>query len=738
MKAKTLPLFIALAALGLTACGPTDGESSVTTSESTETTSETTPDETSTSETTPPAPGPNWTEDELALIEAVLGENHPIPYYDFAAAGVEHEFSLGLDADGGDVIVITAPAANQEVLAGFKAAHIESEIYVDNTLLYGLDPADGLTVLDGTYDDGSEVQLQISLVNADGSTLPATATEGIFQAVYFPGRITVAEWPAEEITALIETATGVPGVVLPVPTLDGERSYATYMGYDSYDTPYALVDISGNAAAYSEDLEAAGWKEVEGAIDFGRYYASPDDAISLFLIDYDFNTGFTTLQIGVNTLLTQWPAATVGEFLDTLAADGEATPLPALPNPVNFYQVDDYASYGIYYIYAYGEDQVDAYVQVLLDAGFTAAAYIDGEFYYGDPKGDYLVNVAYDPDYGTTDIYLSAWEDNYVTEWPADTIADQLKVYSPESTAVLPEPTFEWQFGTIYVFVEDGSFNIDLIDLADDGTFVPHADEYAAQLNAADSGWTYDATKEAWFDATGKVMVTVFDDPDYGTSIYMESVPYVDTYAELGVDETLAGLGITKTIPALDGAAYYEDLSGDSALQFLAYGVDQADYDAYVAALEGEGYLHGYHPDFGTLYWDAELSLTIQVVFDDESGTIGVLVQNGEIWGYTDTKLDNATMFLSLLLGVTVPHFPVEAKTPVYFTTGIEEWFVGYVFATGFIAEYETALLAAGYVKDETPVEGTTASYSFETSSKVYSLQITEDVANNCTEIVVL
>ena len=448
--------------------------------------------------------------------------------------------------------------------------------------------------------------------------------------------------------------------------------------------------------------------------------------------------GFTTLQIGVNTILTQWPAATVGEFLDTLAADGEATPLPALPNPVNFYQVDDYASYGIYYIYAYGEDQVDAYVQVLLDAGFTAAAYIDGEFYYGDPKGDYLVNVAYDPDYGTTDIYLSAWEDNYVTEWPADTIADQLEVYSPESTAVLPEPTFDWQFGTMYVFVEDGSFNIDLIDLADDGTFVPHADEYAAQLNAADSGWTYDATKEAWFDATGKVMVTVFDDPDYGTSIYMESVPYVDTYAELGVDETLAGLGITKTIPALDGAAYYEDLSGDSALQFLAYGVDQADYDAYVAALEGEGYLHGYHPDFGTLYWDAELSLTIQVVFDDESGTIGVLVQNGEIWGYTDTKLDNATMFLSLLLGVTVPHFPVEAKTPVYFTTGIEEWFVGYVFATGFIAEYETALLAAGYVKDETPVAGTTASYSFATSSKVYSLQITEDVANNCTEIVVL
>ena len=74
MKAKTLPLFIALAALGLTACGPTDGESSVTTSENTETTSETTPDETSTSETTPPAPGPNWTEDELALIEAVMAQ----------------------------------------------------------------------------------------------------------------------------------------------------------------------------------------------------------------------------------------------------------------------------------------------------------------------------------------------------------------------------------------------------------------------------------------------------------------------------------------------------------------------------------------------------------------------------------------------------------------------------------------------------------------------------------------
>lgn len=49
MKAKTLPLFIALAALGLTACGPTVSESSGTTTETSET-----PVQTDTSETTPP------------------------------------------------------------------------------------------------------------------------------------------------------------------------------------------------------------------------------------------------------------------------------------------------------------------------------------------------------------------------------------------------------------------------------------------------------------------------------------------------------------------------------------------------------------------------------------------------------------------------------------------------------------------------------------------------------------
>lgn len=731
MKAKTLPLFIALAALGLTACGPTVSESSGTTTETSET-----PVQTDTSETTPPpTPVADWTDEEKARIESVLGEGHPIPYYDFAGNGYEHEITVDADSYGDPIIVITVLEGDRDLVTDFIASQTEGGIYEDTTLLYGDQVVDGQYVLDGTYDDASTVQAQVALCDEEGYILDTTVEEGIFQAVYIPVSIIVKEWPAEEITGLIEEATDIADVVLPVPTLEGEHGYAAYLGYDANYNSYAVVDITGNATSYSEDLLAAGYTEIPDIVDGGKYYVSPDEAICVYVWDYDFMSGITTIQIGLNDLIVNWPEGKIAAFLDTLAEDGTATVLPALPNPVNFYQVDDYmASYGIYYIYAYGEDQVDAYVQVLLDAGFTAAAYIDGEFYYGDPKGDYLVNVAYDPDYGTTDIYLSEWFANYVTSWPTDTIATIVSSYS-ETAPTLPEPAFEWQFGTMYENM-DGSFNIDLADVAADGSFVEHADEYAAQLNAAGSGWTYDTEKDVWLDSTGEVMVTVYDDPDYGTSIYVETNPYVETYAELGVGNELTALGYTGTLPALEGGDYYEKVVGEDSLTIIGYGLGQTELDAYFETLVAAGWNHSYNADFGHFFWDAANQITLQAVYDSTTGSVQLFLQPYDLWGYTEARFQNATMLVTLFYGIEIPGLPLDETTPVYLTMGIEEYFIAYVFGTDIADEYGELLIAAGYTLDETPVAGTTASYTLvDGNGFLWSMRITVDTANNCTTI---
>ena len=66
-------------------------------------------------------------------------------------------------------------------------------------------------------------------------------------------------------------------------------------------------------------------------------------------------------------------------------------------------------------------------------------------------------------------------------------------------------------------------FNIDIQDVGEEGGYVEHADDYAAQLNAADSGWVYDDVAEVWHDATGKVEIEIYDDEQNGFSIYIRA-----------------------------------------------------------------------------------------------------------------------------------------------------------------------------------------------------------------------
>ncbi len=722
MQKAKWPLLIALAALGLAACA---GNS--TSSSSTE---EPEPDTSSTPDTEP-EPTPAWTDEQLEVIRSVVGTGHEIPFFDFGTKEVT--FDVGQDTSGGNVLLMSVEGASVAELSGYIAAHVEDG-YVDNTDLYsGVAP--GQNILDKTFGDLSQIQAQLGFVDAEGNFVEVTEGTGTLVGYWFPS-LSTNVWPGDDLAAAIEEVLSLTDITLPVPSDGADHYYLIYTAYDSYYNEYPMLEVSGNFTSYVDDLLAADWDEIEGVYSGSTYVVSPTHELGAIVNDYDFVSGTTTIQFTANSLLIDWPAEDIAEGIASLYGEGGST-LPALEG-ADYYglYVDEW--YYTIEVYCYGLNAVDEYIAALVEAEFVRKAFIDGEFYYEDPSSTYLVNVSYDAEYGTTDLYIMQSDGNYITEWDAATINGYVAAAGEDGvTATLPVPSFEWEFGILYNMLDTGEFIIVLQDLDDNNELVDHVADYKAQL-AASADWTYLADLDIYVDAaTRSVQVEVVEDTDDtdGTNIVVTPFALVQNWSDLGVEEALAGLSIEGTLPELD--ATWLGLESDAnSVTVTAYCVDETDFDDYLAVLDAAGWGHGYHEGFGYLYWDAAKTMTLQVVYDSVNGIIYLFAQPYSLWVYDSETFANSYMLANLFYGVTLPDIVCPADTPAYFTMGSIEFLIGYVFATGL--DYGSALVADGWTLSAEPDDGFDETYQKDFNGLTFYVNIDEDVANNVTYITLL
>ena len=134
-----------------------------------------------------------------------------------------------------------------------------------------------------------------------------------------------------------------------------------------------------------------------------------------------------------------WPGEEFQELVYT--ATGSEVVVPAFEGASEYELVPDYATYfGVAVIFCYTDD-VEAeskYYDVLVDAGWYAEATEEGVAAI-DPSEEIMLQATYDPEYGSFDIYVGAYNP-LPTEWPTEDV--QALVYEATGSEVVV-PAFE-------------------------------------------------------------------------------------------------------------------------------------------------------------------------------------------------------------------------------------------------------------------------------------------------------
>ena len=655
--------------------------------------------------------------------------------------GIEYDVLAGLSTAGDPVLIVQLFDLRVEDVDEIISAHSEGGVYEDVTDDYADYIDESMHMLEAYYDDQTIIQAQIGTYSPLVEGMPVTSGYCNIEIDYFGLSVYYEECPVENLNYKVDALYGLPEGTADIPAITGTGYLLTGL-YDAAYNEYPGLLIEGT------DSETVASELLEGSWDDG--YADYYGADSIYLIDetgtvavllFDGDDGYTYVQVVLNALLTGFPLEEIkdyfaaGEWLDPVVITDEI-PIPSFE--CDAFETMDY--YGSLYVLCYPSDGADHgqdYIDQLLEAGYFPVAYIAGEYYYSSPNRQIMICVSYDEELQSVDLFFQIVSDNYVTEWPAELINGAItKIGGAEVTANLPTPSFDWDFGVVYdstdlALPEYGiypEFNIDIQDVGEEGGYVEHADDYAAQLNAADSGWVYDDVAEVWHDATGKVEIEIYDDEQNGFSIYIRAYePLASAFETELVEEGLASLGIAGTIPAYTGARGYQTTVGMSSLTIDLLKTDQAAVDGYTAGLIEAGWSALLAGDL-TLYLNPEKTMVLQIgIFDDQAQ---ILVQSIDIWEAKVEDVSTWFMMMEMIMGIELP-FPEAWGCPEG-TIGVdnppisedpeapEYYFYYYIFDTSFVESFEAELLELGYVKEATPDDGFTASYVYTFSESLY------------------
>ncbi len=753
---KTFPLLLLSSLLVLASC--TTSSSSTASSEDSSTSSSTTSSASSentssssggASSTTLPPPVTGWSDEEKGVITSILGK-HDIPYVDEYGEDIDYQIGTDYTTSGDGAVFVILNNVDLSLIDDVVTVHKETAGYEE--LNFSGVP-ENMKILYAEYNDLTQIQLQISTYNMDGSA--ALEGVGIIQIAYIGLIVNFDTFPGEQLAqkALVLNEYTDGETSLTIPEITGADEYILASLTDQYDTEYAGLLMSGvTAEEYSAVLKDAGLNDaaISSYGEDSYYYITEDDLFGI--LTWNGEDGYTYVQVLLNTVLLTWPEEEIASYF----AYYEITFTGTIPEPIGdieFYTLTDY--FGSLYIDAYlGETEdgnaiLETYINTLLEEGWEAIAYINNEYYYLSPEKEVMLCAAYLSDYHCLDLFIQEYMPNYVNVWPEEVIANVVTTLSNgEATAVVPTPAFDWDFGTIYDSTSYGSnFNIDLQDIAEDGTYVPHAEDYAAQLNAS-SDWTYNPDDDVWYDtASQSVQISIEDTEDCGLSIYIDVYDPVLTeltQQDIADGLTAAGIETESVIPLFTAGNTYRVTTSTSTVNIDITGTNQNDITAYEALLVEEGYIK--NTAYGiSLYTDEAKTVVIQVAVNSEDPTSSIIIiQAYDVWLASVDELTSMLMLIEIFTGVAVP-FPETIDwdpTAIGFDLGTQmgsQYYTYYViFDTGFATSLIEDLVTLGYTEVTTPNTGFTYTYEYAVTEGVsYYVDILEDTVNGFTVVAI-
>lgn len=761
---KKLPLFLELAALGLVAC--TGNQPSSSSSQEDPGSSEDVPssdtapssgDSSQGESSSTPVTGDGWTANELALIKEVVGD-HPLPYFDFAAAGYKHTLEKTKDHSGIELLAITASSFPYESLVDVVGAWMDYEgaEFLNNTYSY-YDAPLGMTILGGTYGDGSTLEVQFYV--EDGTNY-LTEGSGTLNVDIYPTALSTTDWDEAltDLNAIIASALSLEGLTssaLPKPSVGTSYLVTSTTGY--FGETYPQLRINGvSGYDYLDELVKIGWKAIVDATEGEHYLASPDESLGLL---GEFSSDYLLLQFSLNNYATSWPTARIARAMGLVAKEGAA--VPTLPEPsfldkvTSFEVTDSYAGDGgSFYIYLYGEDYSKEYAADLLKAGYKDVNYYYGDIEYSDPNGAVLVYASYYESYGATRISVSTGVDTYFTSWPETNIADAVTRLGGKGS--IPAPTFKWDYVSVSDYVSQyGYYEINVKTVGEDGALVNTVNDYKAQLDAADSGWTYDSVQEMWHNADRNIGIELDFSENYGLTIYVEIYsPITASWPSENIASALTDIGVTTStvIPEESGAGGYQfaminDEQGSPygfKVTALNVSSDLAE-SAYRTKLGNAGWTESVYGDSGSsVFISSDKSLAATIYYDGYYKILTLSFYNlsKSPWGNWKAEVEAVVAEWKFdYPSLDIPLPAVAANTLGYPDLSYADTYSVdfYVFDDTFAEAYSATLAEAGWTSRANMAETYSVDYYFTffipstdtTAASTWYLYIEVDEANN-------
>lgn len=658
-----------------------------------------------------------WSASEKEEIASVLGD-HEIPYW---ADGLDYEIFAAV-SEG--ILQISVPEVDASELSDLVLTPHQADGWADD----GTSTASYLSLVK-VYDDYSDVTMISAVCDDEGYVLDEGV--GTLLVQYSPGVETYAAWEEAGVEDYVAYYLAE-GVAIPAPSTPATIGYQVVAGFDwsSFSYTVQVLMIGCDPEAYESDLAAANWTLIEGLYSLTStgeslpYYYDPTTAVGAVLIPQTIDEGVEGLlvQFEVNSYLATFPAEEISDFFEELTGTDVTIPAPDVSS-VDIIQFLANSSYGEYTLYCYGPDISDAYIAVLTAANWTIVFEDPSNGYVTltDPDEVLYVEIGYDSSYEDTDIIFTLNTGVYFTSWPTTAVNDAVKGIDPETTTTIPAATAAIDYGAISV--GSSSVEVTLVKKGDTG-LVDLTDSYAADLVAA--GWTLDPTGTGLYIAPAKDFAIVIEHDDAsGTLITItpyEEPSYVWPAADIST--ALSAIGLTVEIPAYTFAGtcgFYVD-SGSSYVQVTINGSTEAELEDYEDVLILEGWTLGTSAYLGvSVFVSEDGSAVIQTIWDEDTSTATISIM-------TATSVSAATAYAAFSenvmfwYGQIMPELTMPAGSiGISGSLTHAEFDNQYVFGAlclstesinSLVAEFETGILAAGWVEKDTPTVGSTSTFS--------------------------
>ncbi len=456
-------------------------------------------------------------------------------------------------------------------------------------------------------DEGVEYTLSVMIFGLGDTSVPVV--EGLLENLVIPA----AEWPAEDVAAML--ATILPESETVIPALEGALRYDTlpakYVSTYGFGMVSAIV-LEDPSEDYAAVLSNASWTVREDGS-----YLSPAEDVEITFVYVAENNRFS-ISFSEPTIL-EWPAELAAEIVKTLAPDSE-TVIPAFDGG------DEYRLYQDTEIDIYTKDQTlgETYASALVAAGWTLTD--EG---YLSPAKDILITFEYEADYGCYALIIAAYSD-ILEAWPTEQVAaafgeeitDQIAAYSGEANGFrfLKDDT-----GTaVQILVEEGK---------EEETIAA----YKQDLTSA--GWTTSG-EELLFSPNDQLYVMVYKDEAGVVWVQFGLNPYVNMLEEFPLDainEFASTNGVGYTLP---NGFTLEDPSGKGYLltpgtsngrPYLYLLVIGNAFEAWDNALEACLSANGYslYSDLSTdtlkLYVNTAMSHYVEISYNASTGMTSVV-----------------------------------------------------------------------------------------------------------------